>query len=62
MNGFLLPMRYTAVDGDTWEGIAAHFRMTPEILRSFNEAVSVAAGRSSTSEAWTCRSSGPAAA
>ena len=37
-------MRYTAVDGDTWEDIAAHFRMTPEILRSFNEAVSVAAG------------------
>ena len=37
-------MRYAAVDGDTWEGIAAHFRMTPEILRSFNEAVSVAAG------------------
>ena len=44
VNGFLLPMRYAAVDGDTWEGIAAHFRMTPEILRSFNEAVSVAAG------------------
>ncbi len=37
-------MRYTAVDGDTWEDIAAHFRMTPEILRSFNEAVSIAAG------------------
>ena len=33
MNGFYQPMRYTAVDGDTWEGIAAHFRMTPEILR-----------------------------
>ncbi|SKB43332.1 LysM domain-containing protein [Arthrobacter sp. 49Tsu3.1M3] len=44
VNGFLLPMRYTAVDGDTWEGIAAHFRMTPEILKSFNEAESVAAG------------------
>ncbi|WP_155855747.1 LysM peptidoglycan-binding domain-containing protein [Arthrobacter sp. 9MFCol3.1] len=44
MNGFLQPMRYTAVDGDTWEGIAAHFRMTPEILKSFNEAESVAAG------------------
>ena len=44
-NGFLRPMRYTAVDGDTWEGIAAHFRMTPEILRSFNESTSVAAGQ-----------------
>ncbi len=43
-NGFFLPMRYTAVDGDTWEGIAAHFLMTPEILRSFNESVSIAAG------------------
>lgn len=43
-NGFFQPMRYTAVDGDTWEGIAAHFRMTPEILRSFNEAVSITAG------------------
>ncbi len=45
MNGFLRPMHYTAVDGDTWEGIAAHFRMTPEILRSFNEGVTVAAGQ-----------------
>ena len=44
MNGYFQPMRYTAVDGDTWEGIAAHFRMTPEILRSFNEPVSVAEG------------------
>jgi hypothetical protein len=44
VNGFFQPMRYTAVDGDTWEGIAAHFRMTPEILRSFNESVSIAAG------------------
>ncbi len=44
-NGFLRPMRYTAVDGDTWEGIAAHFRMTPEILKSFNESTSVAAGQ-----------------
>ncbi|WP_223980473.1 LysM domain-containing protein [Arthrobacter sp. NicSoilB8] len=38
-------MRYTAVDGDTWEGIAAHFQMTPEILKSFNESASVAAGQ-----------------
>ncbi|SDK68337.1 LysM peptidoglycan-binding domain-containing protein [Arthrobacter sp. ok362] len=45
INGFFQPMRYTAVDGDTWEGIAAHFRMTPEILRSFNESASVAAGK-----------------
>jgi nucleoid-associated protein YgaU len=44
INGFFQPMRYTAVDGDTWEGIAAHFRMTPEILMSFNESASVAAG------------------
>ncbi|MFF2244891.1 LysM peptidoglycan-binding domain-containing protein [Arthrobacter sp. NPDC058130] len=44
MNGFFQPMRYTVVDGDTWEGIAAHFRMTPDILRSFNESGSVAAG------------------
>ena len=44
MNGFLRPMRYTAVDGDTWEGIAAYFQMTPEILRSFNGSDSVAAG------------------
>ena len=43
-NGFLRPMSYTAVDGDTWEGIAAHFRMTPEILKSFNESASVTAG------------------
>ena len=45
MNGFLRPMHYTAVDGDTWESIAAHFRMTPEILKSFNEPVSVVAGQ-----------------
>ena len=45
LNGFYQPMRYTAVDGDTWEGIAAHFPMTPEILRSFNESVPVAAGK-----------------
>lgn len=45
LNGFYQPMRYTAVDGDTWEGIAAHFQMTPEILRSFNESVPVAAGK-----------------
>ena len=45
LNGFYQPMRYTAVDGDTWEGIAAHFRMTPEILRSFNDSASVAAGK-----------------
>lgn len=38
-------MRYTAVDGDTWEGIAAHFRMTPEILKSFNDSSSVAQGQ-----------------
>lgn len=44
-NGFFRPIRYTAVDGDTWEGIAAHFRMTPEILKSFNEPASVAAGQ-----------------
>ena len=44
-NGFLRPMRYTAVDGDTWEGIAAHFRMTPEILKSFNTSATVAAGQ-----------------
>ena len=44
-NGFYQPMRYTAVDGDTWEGIAAHFQMTPEILRSFNDSAPVAAGR-----------------
>ncbi|MGY3319986.1 LysM peptidoglycan-binding domain-containing protein [Arthrobacter sp. TE12232] len=45
MNGYFLPMRYTAADSDTWEGIAAHFRMTPEILRSFNEPVPLAAGQ-----------------
>jgi LysM repeat protein len=45
MNGFLRPLRYTTVDGDTWEGIAAHFRMTPEILQSFNEPLSLAAGQ-----------------
>jgi nucleoid-associated protein YgaU len=45
LNGFYQPMRYTAVEGDTWEGIAAHFRMTPEILRSFNESASVTAGK-----------------
>ena len=44
-NGFFQPMRYTAVDGDTWEGIAAHFRMTPEILKSFNESPSVTEGQ-----------------
>jgi len=45
MNGYFLPMRYTAADGDTWEGIASHFLMTPEILRSFNKSASVGAGQ-----------------
>ncbi len=62
MNGYFLPMRYTAADGDTWEGIASHFRMTPEILKNFNESVVIPRDRSSTSEGWPCRSSGLAAA
>ncbi|WP_208749574.1 LysM domain-containing protein [Arthrobacter sp. PM3] len=45
LNGYHLPMRYTAADGDTWESIASYFRMTPEILKSFNEPASVAAGQ-----------------
>jgi LysM repeat protein len=45
LNGYRLPVRYTAADGDTWESIASHFRMTPEILKSFNESASVAAGQ-----------------
>jgi hypothetical protein len=45
MNGYFLPMRYTAADGDTWEGIASHFRMTPEILKNFNESAVISAGQ-----------------
>lgn len=45
MNGYFLPMRYTAADGDTWEGIASHFRMTPEILKNFNASVVISAGQ-----------------
>lgn len=45
LNGYHMPVRYTAAHGDTWESIASHFRMTPAILKSFNEAASVAAGQ-----------------
>jgi hypothetical protein len=43
-NQFSEPMRYTSVEGDTWEGIAAEFGLKTETLKEFNKTVSLQAG------------------
>jgi hypothetical protein len=39
-----MAMRYTCVDGDTWESVAREFGMQAEILRSFNRSTTLRAG------------------
>lgn len=44
VNKFYLAMRYTCVDGDTWESVARGFGMKAEILRAFNSSTTLKAG------------------
>jgi LysM repeat protein len=44
LNGFLLPVRYICVDGDTWEAVAHEFGMKAEVLKEFNSSVKLEAG------------------
>lgn len=43
-NKFHLPMSYTSVDGDTWDGIALAFGMKTSYLRAFNPNATLTAG------------------
>ena len=44
LNKFFLATQYTCVEGDTWETVAREFGIEEEILRTFNEAVTLKAG------------------
>ena len=44
LNKFFLATQYTCVEGDTWETVAREFGIKAEILRTFNEAVTLKAG------------------
>ncbi|WP_445153449.1 LysM peptidoglycan-binding domain-containing protein [Arthrobacter sp. Hor0625] len=44
MNSYYLAVRYTCVDGDTWEAVAREFGMDAEVLRKFNKAETLRAG------------------
>ena len=44
LNKFFLATQYTCVEGDTWETVAREFGIEAEILRTFNEAVTLKAG------------------
>ena len=46
VNQFFLPVRYTCVEGDTWEAIASEFGLNPEVLKQFNRSVTLQAGAS----------------
>lgn len=46
VNQFFLPVKYTCVEGDTWETVASEFGLKQEILKGFNRSVTLQAGAS----------------
>jgi LysM repeat protein len=44
LNKYFLPVRYTCVEGDTWEAIGREFGLKPEILQKFNPSATLKAG------------------
>lgn len=44
LNQFHLAVRYTCVEGDTWETVASAFGLEPEVLKQFNKSTTLRAG------------------
>jgi len=43
-NQFHLAVRYTCVEGDTWETVASGFGLKPDVLKQFNKSTTLRAG------------------